>query len=456
MKNVDVAVIGGGVLGCMTARELMRYDLSAVLIERQDDVCRGITRANAAIVYTGRDNKPGSLKARMTVRANADFDRVCKELDVEFIRRGSLLLSYDEACDSVLEKKLSYGIENNVPGLRILSGEEALELEPTLSAVPRAALYTPGTGTVNPWQLGIAAYENAAANGCQSMLGCSVAGIQRSGNGYLIRTDKDEVFCRAVINCAGLTADKVHNMLFEPELELWYNASDFLVFDRQAKGPGMILLEERPYGKGISLIPTVEGNLLVQSEVRELEGEAFAFRAKSREELLQRASAVVKGIDGENIIRCFAGIRPNPRHVGRQGKDISSFVISNPEPGFISLIGIKTPGLSCSHELGSYCAEEIAAYLGTCENKNFKPGRRAIVQPKKLSLEKRSELIDIDPDYGHIVCLCEDISEAEIKEAIRRGAKSVEAVKRRLGSGMGPCQGSRCSYAISRMLEVKS
>ncbi len=456
MKNVDVAVIGGGVLGCMVVRELMRYDLSCVLIEKHDDVCTGITRANAAIVYTGRDNKPGSLKARMTLRANADFDRVCKELDVEFIRRGSLLLSYDEACDSVLEKKLRYGMENNVPDLRIISGEEAMELEPTLSAVPRAALYTPGTGTVNPWQLGIAAFENAVMNGCEAMLGCSVAAIERGEKGYIISTDKGEISCRAVVNCAGLMADKVHNMLFEPEVELWYNASDFLVFDKQTQSPEMILLEERPYGKGISFIPTVEGNLLVQSEPRELDGEAFAFRRESRAELLQRASAVVNGIEDENIIRCFAGVRPNPRHVSSQDKDISSFVISQPEPGFISLIGIKTPGLSCSHELGNYCAEEIAAYLGTEENKNFKPQRRAIVQPKKLSLEKRSELIDIDPDYGHIVCLCEDISEAEIKEAIRRGAKSVEAVKRRLGSGMGTCQGSRCSHAISRMLEVKS
>lgn len=462
MKSFDVAVIGGGVLGCLAARSLMRYKLSTLLIESGEELCSGITRANAAVVYSGYDNKPGSLKAQMCVRANAGFDRLCEELELDFIRRGSLLLSYDESCDRVLEKKLRNGLESGVPGLRMLSAQEAVEMEPMLSAVPRMALYCPGTGTVNPWQLGIAAYENALQNGCEAMLGTKVLDIEKSGERYIIKTEGEEVSCRAVINCAGLYADKLREMLFEPDVRLFWDASDFIVFDRNTPAPKTIIMQERPSGKGISLVPTVEGSLLLEGPARELQGELFAFRRESRMELLSEAKSFVKSLREEDIIRCFGAVRPNPRHVKKIGgeyvpdeKDISSFVIDRPEPGFISLIGIKTPGLSCADELGRHVASAIAEYLDAEENRSFDPRRPAIRQLKGLSTAERQKLIEQDSDYGEIVCLCEGISKAEIKQAIARGAKSVEAVKRRLGTALGPCQGSRCNYAISKMLEVE-
>ena len=462
MKSFDVAVIGGGLLGCLAARSLMRYRLSALLIEGGEDLCSGITRANAAVIYSGYDNKPGSLKAQMCVRANAGFDRLCQELELDFVRRGSLLLSYDEACDRVLEKKLRNGRESGVPGLRMLSGQQALEMEPMLSAIPRMALYCPGTGTVNPWQLGIAAFENAVKNGCEAMLGTSVLGIEKSGERYIIKSDREEISCRAVINCAGLFADKVREMLFEPDVRLFWDASDFVVFDRNTPAPSTILMQERPSGKGISLVPTVEGSLLLEGPARELRGELFSFRRESREELLSEAQSFVNGLREEDIIRCFGAVRPNPRHVKKingeyvpDEKDISSFVIDRPEPGFVSLIGIKTPGLSCADELGRHVSAAVAEYLGAEENRSFDPHRPAIKQLKGLDINARQKLIEQEKDYGEIICLCEGISKAEIKQAIARGAKSVEAVKRRLGTALGSCQGSRCNYAISKMLEVE-
>ena len=462
MKSFDVAVIGGGVLGCFAARSLCGYRLSTVLIEKDEDVCRGISRANSAIVYPGYDNRPGSLKAQMTVRSNAYFDRLCNELEVDFVRRGSLLLSYDSVCDRVLEKKLRHGLENGVPGLRIVSGDEAMELEPMLSLKPRMALFCPGTGTVNPWQLGIAAYENALENGCEAMLGCSLLGIDRENDAYILKTDKGNIRCRAVINCAGMNADKVREMLFEPELRIFPDASDFLVFDKNAPRPERIIFEESPVGKALSLIPSAEGNLLIESRLRELDSPHFAFRAESRKELVSRAREITATVAEENIIRSFAAVRPNLRYVKKLGeeyiptdRDISSFMLDRPEPGFISLIGIKTPGLTCSCELGLYAAGAMAEYLGAEKKGDFNPRRRAIVQVRKLSVSRRAELASENPDYGDIVCLCEDISRAEIKEAIRRGAKSPEGVKRRLGTAMGPCQGSRCSRAIMGILEAE-
>ena len=462
MKSFDVAVIGGGLLGCFVARSLCRYELKTVLIERQEDLCRGISRANSAIVYPGYDNKPGSLKAQMTVRQNAYFDRLCDELDVDFIRRGSLLLSYDEACDGVLERKLRQGLENGVPELRLVSGEEAMALEPRLSTMPRAALYCPGTGTVNPWQLGIAAFENALENGLDAMLGTSVLGIEKSGGGYIIKSDREEVSCRAVINCAGLHAHKVREMLFEPELRIFPDASDFLVFDKHAPRPDMILFEERPTGKALTLVPTVEGNLLLESSLRELEGEAFAFKTERWAALVAQARMITDCVSEDNIIRSFGAVRPNLRYVKKVGdeyvpsdKDISSFALDRPEPGFLSLMGIKTPGLSCANELGLYAARTIAEYLCAGENKAFNPRHRGITRLSRLSEPEREKLISAEPDYADIVCLCEGISRAEIKQAIARGARDVEGVKRRLGTSMGPCQGSRCNYAISKMLEAE-
>ena len=462
MKHFDVAIIGGGVLGCFAARSLCRYKLRCLLIESDEDVCRGISRANSAIVYPGYDNMPGSLKAQMTVRSNAYFDRLCDELEVDFIRRGSLLLSYDKVCDKVLEKKLKNGLENGVPNLRIVSGEEALALEPMLSAIPRCALFAPGTGTVNPWQLGIAAFENAAANGCAAMFDTAVQTIERVDKGYVIQTDKDAVQCKAIINCAGLNADKIREMLFEPELRIFPDASDFLVFHKHAPVPDRILFEERPTGKALTLVPTVEGNLLIESWLRELDNDNFAFKADVRQELVRRAAAIADAVSEDNIIRSFAAVRPNLRYVKKiggeyvpTGKDVSSFAIDRPEPGFVSLIGIKTPGLTCANELGMHVAGMIAEYLSAEANDVFNPKRRAITRPGRMSFHQRQELIKKDPDYGDIICLCEDISRAEIKEAICRGAKSVEGVKRRLGTSMGVCQGSRCSYAISKILEAE-
>ena len=197
MKSVDVAVIGGGILGCFAARNLMRWNLSVVLIEKELDICTGITRANSAIVYAGYDNKTGSLKAELTVRGNASFDDLCRELEVPFSRCGSLLVTYDKESLAQLRRKWEQGISNGVPGLELLTGGEAEAMEPMLAPGVAGALYAPTTGTVNPWQLGIAAFENAAANGMEPMLGTTVMGIRKTKFGYLVETDRSELRCRA-------------------------------------------------------------------------------------------------------------------------------------------------------------------------------------------------------------------------------------------------------------------
>ena len=220
MKHYDAIVIGGGVLGCMTARNLRRWNISTLLLEKEEDICKGITRANSAICYAGYDNKPGSLKAELTVRGNANMEPLCKELDVPFTRCGSLLVTYNTDAVSRLKKKLQSGIQSGVPGLQLLSGTEAETLEPGLRKGVAAALYAPSTSTVNPWLLGIAAFENAIQNGVEIALNEEILSIQRDGDGYILTTNRREIPTRYVINCAGIHSAKIAAMVHEPHFSI--------------------------------------------------------------------------------------------------------------------------------------------------------------------------------------------------------------------------------------------
>ena len=434
MKHVDAVVIGGGILGCMTARNLRRWHISALLIEKEADVCTGITRANSAIVYAGYDNKPGSLKAELTVRGNANMGSLCEELEVPFSRCGSLLVTYDHQSVAKLERKLKNGIQNGVPGLKLLSGAEAETMEPMLKPGVAAALYAPSTGTVNPWQLGIAAFENALQNGAEAVLNAQVLSIRKTENGYLVETGEDVYACKMVFNCAGLSADKVQELLFPPSVRLELDGAEYLVFDELAPKPERIIFHQADRcGKGITAIPCTEGNLLI-SGVRKPLDIPFATTLEGLRELHRAARDLLPQLDLRQVIRSFGAVRPNP--YVKNGDSLHDFCIENPAPGFYSLIGIKTPGLTASGELGLLLARRAAEFFGAEPNPGFDPHRKAIA-------EKDHE----------IVCLCGKISRAEIIGAIRRGASTVDGVKRRIGTGMGRCQGSRCTYEIERLLE---
>ena len=434
MKQYDAVVIGGGILGCFAARNLRRWKISTLLIEQENDVCTGITRANSAICYAGYDNKPGSRKAEMTVRGNANMGALCRELDVPFSRCGSLLVTYDEGSVSKLAQKLQNGIQNGVPGVKLLTGAEAEAMEPMLRPGVAAALYAPSTGTVNPWQLGIAAWENATKNGAETALNTCVTGIRRLETGFAVETNRDTYFCRMVLNCAGLSADRVQELAFEPSVRLQPDGAEYLVLDSAAPKPARVIFHQgSSCGKGITAIPCTEGNLLISGVRKPLEV-PFATTAEGLQKLHTDTKALLPDADLTKVIRSFGAVRPNP--CTESGESLPDFCIQNPAPGFYSLIGIKTPGLTCANELGLYLAGKAAEHLCAEENKAFDPRRKAI-----------------SGQDNEIICQCEQITKAEIIEAIRRGASTVDGVKRRVGSGMGRCQGSRCTYAIEKLLE---
>lgn len=459
MEHADAIVIGAGVLGCFAARALAAMDISVKVLEAREDACTGITRANSGIVYTGCDNKPGTLKAKMCVRANKNFDGLCRELGVRFRRCGSLMAAFGPRGEAVLKKKLRNGMESGVPDLKLLSREETLTLEPRLSERLTAALYAPDTGTVDPWELGLAAYENACDNNVRFLFGRTLLHMERTEKGFLLESSRESFLARTVVNCAGLSSDAVREMLEIPAVRIYPSAADYIVFDASLEGFVDHIIFHEPEerngscsGKGLTLVPTVDGSLLAGATERErASAPDGATSRQGLQEIARLCEEIVPSLPLSEQIRSFSALRPNPYHVEQKDgiwvptdRPIHSFTLLQ-EDGLISLMGIKTPGLTCAAELGQAAAEMAGAFLGyPGRNSSFNPVRRAPVRLSGMDEAERAALVRLDPDYGEIICRCGDVSRGEIRDAIRRGAKTLDGIKRRAGTGMGCCQGARC------------
>ena len=465
MKDFDCVVIGGGILGCFTARELCRYQLSVALLERHSDVCTGISKANTAIVYSGYDTKPGTRKMQLCCQGNQRFSQLCQELDVRFHRTGSLMVCFGEQGAEVLRHKYRNGLANGVPGLRLLSGAEVLELEPHLASSVCLGLWAPTTGTVNPYELTIAAYENALANGCTAFMNAEVEAIERAANGYLISTSSEQFRCRAVVNAAGLFADRIQEMVAPPQVRICPQKADYYVLDTKVSGllQHIIFHEPEDGGKGLTLVPTVDGNLLIgPSEQGIAEKDDYGTTREGLAFLDYWCPKVVPALPLQQVIRNFASLRPllyalKPDNKGalRLGQQISGFEVSQriDPPGWVSFLGIKTPGMTCAEGLAQQAAAGITKDLGITErNHDFDPCRRAIPRLSEMTAAERNRLIHHDPAYGRIVCRCRGVSEGEIVEAIRRGATTINGIKRRVGACSGCCQGSYCLRRITELI----
>ena len=462
MERQDVLIIGAGVLGCFAARALSAYDLRVTVLEAREDVSTGITRANTGILYAGYDTKPGTLKSALTVKASIAAEQLCRELEVPFVRRGSLMIACGPRAEGVLQKKYADGLANGVPGLKMLSGSEVRALEPNLTEAVTAGLYAPLTAAADPWALCIAAYENARANGAEFRFGEKAEAISRTDGGFLVETPKQTYRAKAVLNCAGLAADRVRELCEKtPLVRLFPSAGDYLVLDTAVGDfvKHIIFHEPERKGKGLTLVPTADGNLLVGPTEHDVTAAPGATVSAGLDALRALCAEVVPGLDLSQTIRSFAALRPNPYYVREEHgqwvpeeRSIGNFTVLE-ESGLYSLIGIKTPGLTCAAELGKYAAEKLISYLGgAAEKPDFDPHRRAIPRPREMDVEARSAFLRENPAYGRILCRCEGVSEGEVLEAIRRGAVTVDGVKRRTGAGMGRCQGGFCQQKILALL----
>ena len=447
----DVAIVGAGVVGCAAARYLARYQLRVCVLERAEDVCCGTSKANSAIVHAGFDAAPGSNKAKYNVRGNEMMEALSKELDFPFRRNGSLVLCFDREELPHLQTLLENGEKNGVPGLQILTGDEARELEPALSDSVVAALWAPSGGIVCPFNLTYALAENAAANGVEFFFDTEVQTVSRTASGFVLETDKGSFETRLVINAAGVMSDLLHNQVCAEQVDIVPRRGQYCLFDKCDGKLVSRTIFQLPgkMGKGVLVTPTVHGNLLVGPTAEDIpERDGINTTAAGLDMALSTAARSVPNLPVRDIITSFAGLRA---HIARDHVD---FLVGESAEGWFDLCGIESPGLSAAPALGQEAADWAAGKLQAAEKESFVPTRKGIVDLRALTLEERQRYIEQDPAYGNIICRCEEISEGEIVDAIRRvpGAKSLDGVKRRTRAGMGRCQGGFCAPRVMELL----
>ncbi|MCB6609877.1 NAD(P)/FAD-dependent oxidoreductase [[Clostridium] symbiosum] len=447
----DVVVIGGGVTGCSVARELSRYNLHTCLLEREEDVCSGTSKANSAIVHAGYDAANGSLKAKLNVQGNEMMEQLSKDLQFDFKRNGSMVLCFDESDMPSLEALYERGVKNGVPDLTIITGDEARAKEPNVSETVVAALYAPTGGIVCPFGLTIAMAENAYENGVEFRMNTEVVRIEKTDFGYRIITADGEIETKYVVNAAGVYADVFHNMVSEKKLQIIPRRGDYCLLDKEAGNHVSHTIFQLPgkYGKGVLVSPTVHGNLLVgPTAIDQDDKEATATTAEGLAEAVSKSVLSVKNIPFRQTITSFAGLRAHEVN--------DEFIIGEAEDakGFYDAAGIESPGLSCAPALGKYLAEMIAEAAGAEKKEDFKATRKGFIKAAELPREERAKLIKEHPEYGTIICRCENISEGEIIDAIRRplGAVSLDGIKRRVRAGMGRCQAGFCTPRTMEIL----
>lgn len=449
---IDITIIGGGVIGCLIGRELSRYKLKTLLVEKESDIANGTTKANSAIVHAGFDAKPGTLKGRFNVEGNAMYDRVCGELGVPFKRNGSLVLAFSEDELPELHGLLERGKKNGVPGLELLSGDEVRRREPRISEEVVEALYAPTGGIVGPWDLAIAAAENAMDNGMELMLDTEVTAIDPIEGGYRLTAGSRTIETRVVINCAGLYSDQVHNLVAAPIFKVIPRRGEYFVLDK-SEGSFVsytIFQCPTPNGKGVLISPTVHGNLLVGPNAEAVESpEHTETTAAGLAAIREAAARSCHGVAYNAVITSFSGLRSTP--------DTGDFIIGEVKgaPGFFDVAGIESPGLTSAPAIAVHVSGLVRDHLGHPPSKpDFNPVRRPMVHFSHLSGDAKAAWIQKDSRYGRIVCRCESVTEGEIVDAIHRnaGATTVDGVKRRLRPGMGRCQGGFCGPRVVEIL----
>lgn len=447
----DVIIIGGGASGTATARELSKYKGTFCLLEKEEDLCCGTSKANSGIVHAGYDAPEGSLMAKLNVLGNEKMEKLSRELDFPFKRTGSLVLCFSPEDLPSLKLLYDRGIANGVKNLLILCREEVLKMEPNVSDEVFAALYAPTAGIVCPFEMNLAFGENAYENGVEFHFNTEVIRLEKIEKGYRIFTNKGEFETKCIVNAAGVYADDIHNMVSKRKIHITPRKGEYCLLDKSAGAHVSRTVFALPgkEGKGVLVTPTVHGNLLIGPTATDIEEkEGTNTTGNGLAQVINKAGKNVKNLPLRQIITSFAGLRAHEDH--------HEFIIEEVKdaPGFIDCAGIESPGLTSAPAIGERVAEILREKLGLEEKENFISKRKGILRPASLSFEERNALIKENPAYGNIICRCEMVTEGEIREAIRRplGAKSLDGVKRRTRAGMGRCQSGFCSSKVMEIL----
>lgn len=446
----DVLIIGAGVTGCAIARELSHTGLKIALSDACDDVAMGASRANSAIVHAGYDCVPGTLMAKLNVRGNAMFDDVCESLNVPLLRVGSFVIAFGEEDEKELNNLLERGNANGVPGLEIISGERAREMEPKLADGVTAALWAPTAGITCPYELTIAMSENARANGADILLRKRTVAIDYANDEFAVKfEDGTQVSAKYVVNAAGVYADDVARLIGDDSFTISPRKGEYMLLDKQALCVGTVIFQTpSKLGKGVLVSPTVDGNIFAGPTAQDkVEKNDTQTTPEGIAELRKLSLKSVPSLNLRQVITSFAGVRAQP--------STGDFIIRPSEKNahFIHAAGICSPGLSSAPAIAEYVRELIKEAGADTKERGDAIYVREHAKPfRQMDAEERAEAYKRNPLYGRIICRCETVTEAEIVDAIHRGATTVDGVKRRTRAGMGRCQGGFCAPRVMEIL----
>lgn len=459
----DVIIIGAGAVGCGTARELSKYKLKVLVLEKGHDICSGASKANTGMIHAGYDPIPGTNEAKFNAPGSRMMYEACEQLDVPFEKSGCMVFATDDSGIAELEKLEGFAEQNGVH-VEIVRPPELYDLQPEIGKDVKAVLWVPEGGVTNPFTVTFAFAENAHHNGVEFKVDCQAEDIRRKGNGWLVSTPEGDFETRMVVNAAGLHSDKINNMVSEKKFKIIPRFGAHVVLDRKLSAKLTTSLMETPHDlpggghtKGQAIVPTVGGSMLLGCDAKEVaDPDTTEWERPSAEQIIDYFKnawhSLPLGSDGsefpvDSIIAVFGGCRPHA--------DTNDFVIGEPEdaPGFVNAGGTESPAFTASPAIAEHVAGICVDRLKPEKKKDFDPYRKAKKVFRDMSDEEKKRAISEDPDYAKIVCRCEMVTEAEIRDAIRRplGARSIAGVKLRTRAGMGRCQGGFCS---PRVLEI--
>ncbi len=456
----DVLIIGAGVVGNAIARELSRYRIRVAVIEKELDVGMGTSSRNSGVLHSGIHYQPGTLRARLNVLGNALMGELCSELKVKIEYIGKLTVAKDETDIETLNTLREQGEANGVQGLEMLTSDQMSKIQPGVKGIQ--ALYSPSTGIICPYGLTIALAENAMANGVDFYLGHEALNISKTGQGFQLTASTGKTFeAPVLINSAGLYSDRICKMVGITEYRIYPCRGEYLILDKRLEGSLSVLVYPAPRkgeaGLGIHLTNTVDGNILIGPSNEYIDGpDDYACTSDIMEKLAEEGHELLPGLTTSDFIRSFSGLRA--KQTPQEVKGFKDFIVESRDdvPGFINLVGIESPGLTCSPAIALMVKDLVSDYLTLEKKASFmaeRPGHAGYFN--ELSPEEKGDLVAKNPDYGEIICRCEQITKKEILDAIQNplGSKTIAGIKYRSRAMMGRCQAGFCLPRIVRILE---
>ena len=442
----DVTIIGAGVVGCFIAREQSKYKLDVAVIEKNNDVGNESSLANSAIIHSGYDPLPNTLKAKLNVLGNSMFDQICEDLDVSFKRIGSITLALSDKEVETLKELQKRATQNGVKTY-LLDRQELLKKEPLIQDGVVAGLYAPTAGIIDPFNLCVHLMENAIDNGVKLFLNEKVNKIVKNNDLFTIN---DKYQSRIVINCCGVHSDEISELINSKTFEIIPRKGQYYVlnhFNEPFVNHTLFMVPSEK-GKGVLISPTTSNNYLIGPSAEVTIKDEKGTDKVTLNDVSRQANFMINKIPYYETIRTFAGIRSTP--------STHDFIIEeSSNENFINVAGIESPGLSASPAIAKMVIEDIISKkINLIVKENYNPKIKKYIKIKELSNEEKDKYFNENKDYATIICKCEQVSKGEIIDCLNRSCppRSIKALKKRLRVGYGKCQGGMCQVEALRIL----